>query len=56
MPFGIDAQIAGARVGLASVRSLHGDEAVALDRNIQILAGRSCAPLVVSQPVVALVA
>ena len=39
-PVGVDLQVAGARVGFLAVRALHGDPAVAVDRDVEIAAGR----------------
>ena len=40
-PVGIHLQIAGARVRFLAVRALHGDPARAVDRDVEIAAGRS---------------
>ena len=53
----IDAQVAGARVGLAAVAALHRDEAGALHRHVQVAAGLdACAPTESSKPTAELVA
>jgi hypothetical protein len=49
-PVGIDAQVAGARVGLAPVAALHRDPARAVDRDVEGRPVVCTEPMLASQP------